>query len=138
MFFAKGLNMDCIELIADFAGITENWKLRFSMDVLTQIDQGWVEVGVKDGVPCANCYMYHDTVFCEDGLCLNCCDDDEVDEKVMLNFQSIKPFSKYRCFDKFEHFKKRRDVYLNTFTQITQSDIENSSLFREIQMLNNV
>ena len=133
MFLSKGLNADCISLISDFAGIKENWKHRFSTDVLTLIEVGWVEVGVYNEVPCANCYMYSNTEFCEDGLCLNCADD-QVEETELVNFELMKRFSTYKWLHTFETFKRRKDVYMNSFIQISQADIQNSTLFRKIQM----
>ncbi len=90
----KMLEVNCLELIIEFAGIKEQWQHCFSMDVLPKIEQGWKEVGLDDNnTPCAICYVF-------DKKCPTC--------KLYNNRMVIKKFEEMReitpPFEKFDSF----------------------------------
>lgn len=137
------ISIECLDIIIEFAGVKEHWKHRFSTDVLTKIDQGWMEVGNGNDreygyIPCANCYMYSQTD-CGDGrFCMNCAHDEGV-ETSFVNFDQMKGASRScRYFEDFETFKRYRDVYNNSVVRVTEKMLKNSSLFKQIRMLNAV
>lgn len=133
------LDINCLELIVEFAGIKEQWKHRFSTDVLPKIEQGWMEVGNANDpgfgyIPCANCYMYAKSD-CGDGkFCMNCARDDDVETSIVC-FDQIKEGTVIGYFGNFETFKRYREVYNTATVQLNEHMLKESSLFREIQML---
>ncbi len=134
------LDANCLELIVGFEGIAGEWKHRFSTDVLTKIDQGWMEVGNGNDreygyAPCANCYMYAKSN-CGDGrFCMNCAGDEGV-ETSFVNFEQIKKDFSFGYFDNFEVFKRYREVYNSATVRLDERMLKGSALFKEIQMLN--
>lgn len=134
------LNFDILAIIADYAGVTEQWKHRFSTDVLPKIDQGWMEVGNGNGpnyefTPCLNCYMYSRSDHGNGRFCMSCTMDEVVESEV-VNFDQMKISRSFRIFDNFETFKRYRDVYNYTLIRMNDKILQKSTLFKEIQMLN--
>lgn len=137
------LNFDVMGLIAEFAGTTQQWKMRFTEDVLPHIDRGWKTVGMyepfpgMERVPCANCYMYGIEVNGDMGVCLNC-DEDLANGTLVLDslcFEDMQEHLALSRFERFCDFKKYRDVYNHSLVIITEELLETSSVFREVRML---
>ena len=134
------LNIDCFNLILDFVGAENQWKHRFSADVLTKIEKGWMEVGngndlEHEYIPCANCYMYANSDFGNGRFCMNCAGDEDVETSIIC-FDQMLDVSSIRCFGDFETFKRYREVYNNSIVILTDKMLKNSTVFKKIQMLN--
>ena len=63
---------DIINLIQDFAGITQYWKNRFTCDVLPGINKGYKLVAIDRGIPCGWCYVVSMTEKKTFGYCDHC------------------------------------------------------------------
>ena len=131
------LNHDCCALIGDFAGFADQWKHRFTTDVLPKIEQGWADVAIDDwngGMPCPNCYMYGNTGdYGQDGICINCQGDEEI-RMTTVSFDQIKSVGSFRHFHTFEIYKRYRDFYLLTNFSLNPNMLQASPVFKQIQM----
>ena len=82
------LDIYCFNMILDFSDAKQQWKHRFSTDVLPKIEKGWMEVGNGNDpeygyTPCANCYMYAKTE-CGDGrFCMNYARNEDVETSIV-------------------------------------------------------
>jgi hypothetical protein len=136
------LDNNCLDMIIGFAGIKEQWKHRFSTDVLPKIEKGWMEVGNGNDSeygykPCANCYMYAQSC-CGNGiLCMNCANDEGVETSI-VSFEQIKVYSSMGYFEDYETFKRFRDVSNTYMIGVEECMLKNSPIFKQIQMLNSV
>ncbi len=136
------ISIDCLDIIIEFAGVKEHWKHRFSTDVLTKIDQGWMEVGNGNDreygyIPCANCYVYAQSCYWNGILCMNCAYDEGV-ETSMVSFKQIKIHSHMGYFEDYETFKRFIDVSNTYMIGVSEQMLKNSPIFKQIQMLNSV
>ena len=134
------LEVECFNIILDFAGFNEQWKHRFSTDVLPKIEKGWMEVGNGNGpeygyIPCANCYMYADSDFGHAGFCMNCAREDNVLTSLVC-FDQMIGGSTIGYFGNFETFKRYKEVYNNAIVRLDERMLKNSLVFKKNQMLN--
>ena len=130
----KQLNENCIALIAEMAGLKDQWKHRFSTDVLPKLDQGWMMVALYNNKPCLNCYMYANSKSGGiNGVCLNCQDEPD---RILTCFDEIRKISVIDYFDRYEDYARYRDFYTTTLFSLKKSMIESSLVFQKIQMLN--
>jgi hypothetical protein len=134
------LDTYCFNLILDFAGIEQQWKHRFSTDVLPKIEKGWMEVGNGNDpeygyIPCANCYMYA-TSDCGNGrFCMNCARDERVETSIVC-FDQMMEGSRIGYFGNFETFKRYRDIYNNSLIRLNEDMLKNSTVFKKIYVMN--
>jgi hypothetical protein len=64
-FFFNRLPIELRDRVFDFSGMTQYWKHRFSMDVLTEINRGWRWTGVDhEGQYCDLCFTFGSGVYC--------------------------------------------------------------------------
>lgn len=133
------LDADTVELIVGFAGIAEQWKLRFTSDVLPKIEQGWMEVGngssnPDEYIPCANCYMYANSVCGNGRFCMNCFG---TEKSSIVSFQQMKELGRVtRYFETFETFKMYRESYNRSIERVTDEVLQASPIFKEMNKLN--
>ena len=125
------LNHDCIALIAEFAGTDEQWKRRFSEDVLPCVEQGYALVAMVEDKPCANCYFYgkHDLAGVG-GVCMLCVGNADL---VQVSFADMRGVENFKKFEKFSDFKNYRDSYHQGLCMITRDDIYRAVLEREVR-----
>jgi hypothetical protein len=134
------LDINCKDLIAEFAGFTDQWKHRFSTDVLPKIEKGWMEVGNGNDsdyeyIPCANCYMYAKSECGNGRFCMNCAGVENVQSSIVC-FDQMSKVSNFGHFEDFETFKRYRDTYNSTIVRINERMLKRSLLFKKIQMMN--
>lgn len=112
-------NFDIINLIQDFAGISEMWKTRFSNDVVPKINQNIQTVGLINGKKCARCYTIKSFVRGSSGYCAFC-EYGNVQKYVEITFDEfskeiIKNWSgedKIFCLLGFDNYK---EIQKNTY-----------------------
>ena len=75
----------------DFAGINEYWARRFSVDVLPLINKQYRVVCIRDGEPCAACYMEAIQHACTWRKCEDCADIWRLD--IPFDLMSFEEFS---------------------------------------------
>lgn len=123
-------------LIAEFAGTKENWKLRFTIDVLPCIEKGYKFVAIFDGEPCLNCYAYSDGI---NSFCYN--DDINTSEYTLMSFDeyhSGSMFNEFSYFD-FKQFSLKSEIEKIDYREFMyglHTEIVNSKLYKELHFYN--